>query len=246
MLTEETLDGIISVTPTPMTCQLTCQILQAGIPVLMEKPLGISLSEGEEVVRIARITGTPVMVGMNRQHDPVVRWALDKLVENTPRYARAVIRRKNRKEEKFIEDAGLHAVDLLMKALGRGRLRDVAAIQPDCGEAVTAHLQFSTATAVLELLPSCGQWLEEYTFSGDGFLMHIIPQKSATFMKAGSEPDGFERPAGVEGAWTTGETIAFLKSLRGEASWSPTPESVLHSMRLTSEISVKIKSLTAG
>jgi predicted dehydrogenase len=241
MLTEEDLDGIISVTPTPLTCRLTCRILRAGIPVLMEKPLGVSLDEGEEVVRVARETGTPVMVGMNRQHDPVVRWALDRLaeLELTPRYARAEIHRKNRREAGFIEDAGLHAVDCLVAALGKGKVEHVAPLGPDCGEATVAHLRFPNANAVLELLPACGEWREAYTFSGDGFLAHIVPQRSARLLRMNLEPEGFARPEGPAGGWTTGETRAFIQALAGNGHWTPTPAAVLESMRLVFGITAR-------
>ena len=233
------IDGIIAVTPTPLTCELTSRILGAGTPVLMEKPLGTSLDEADQIVKVAQQTGTPVMVGMNRRHDPVMKQVRDWSGQHTITYARASIRRKNRREEGFIEDAALHPVDLLCSILGPGSLERFDPIGPGCAEAGIAHLQFGSVSAVLEILPACGIWEESYQFSGDGFSIHAHPQQTAQLMQE-DETVSYSAPEGQEGKWTTGETHAFLDALHGNAPWTPTPSDVRSSMRLTQQIAEAI------
>lgn len=241
LLQDKQLDGIISVTPTPLTCDLTCQIMEAGIPVLMEKPLGASMEEAEKVVRCAATTGTPVMVGMNRRHDPVMRQAAMWLNQHNVTYARAVIQRQNRREAGFIEDAALHLVDLLSHVLGRGEVEEVTALGPHAGESASARIRFGQAQAHLEILPACGAWEESYLFSGDGFTLHAVPQREIRYLQHKNK-QGFEAPEGTGGRWTTGETEAFLDALQGTAPWSPTPEQVFHSMQLNQSISEQVQS----
>jgi predicted dehydrogenase len=241
MLSEAGLDGIIAVTPTPLTCDLTCRILKAGVPVLMEKPLGADLAEAEQVVATAARTGTPVMVGMNRRHDPVMRQAADWLRGRKVRYARAVIHRQNRRESGFIGDAALHPVDLLCSLLGPGELDRVLPVGPDCGEAAVVHLKFDGAPVILEILPACGGWEESYLFCGDGFTLHAIPQNQVHLIQ-GKDKQTFSAPEGPAGRWTTGETAAFLDALAGTAPWSPSPAEVLVAMQLTQQIADAIAS----
>ena len=122
MLSAGGLDGIIAVTPIPLTAAITSRIMEAGIPVLMEKPIGSTIEEAETLVKTAVQTGTPVMVGLNRRLDPVMRQVFQWLEERDVQYARAVIHRQHRLEHGFIYDAVLHPVDVLCAALGAGEV----------------------------------------------------------------------------------------------------------------------------
>jgi len=239
MLLEEDLDGLIAVTPTSRTCGLTCRILEAGVPVLMEKPLGASLAEARKVVDTATRSGTPVMVGMNRRHDPVMRQAAAWLRNRTVRYAHAVIRRPDRWEAGFIEDAALHAIDLLCGLLGPGGLEHVLPVGPGCGEAARVRLVCGGIPVQLDILPACGCWEEHYSFSGPGFTLHADPQQRARLMYGGNE-QRFTAPEGAAGGWTTGETAAFLDALNGTGPWTPAPAEVLDAMILTRRIAEQV------
>ncbi len=240
MLAEAGLDGLIAVTPTSLTCSLTCSILEAGIPVLMEKPLGASLEEAEELVACATRTQTPVMVGMNRRHDPVMKQVAAWIQEHRPSYARAVIHRQFRKEQGFIEDAALHLVDELCALLGPGTLDQVIQVSPGLAESGLATLSFPHSTALVEMLPACGGWEESYLFTGEGFLIHAVPQKEALLRIHKGGKTLFQAPEAAAGRWTTGETEAFFDALLDRAPWTPSPAEVLDSMRLTHAISQEI------
>lgn len=243
MLADARLDGLIAVTPTPLTCELTCRILRARIPVLMEKPLGTTLAEAETLVQVAEQTGTPVMVGMNRRHDPVMHHTLTWLRSRDIRHAHALLHRQNRREDDFIEDAALHLVDLLCAVLGEGRVEELVPVGPRCGRALLLRLAFGDIPAQVQILPACGDWREEYSFGGDGFLVQAAPQQQVRISAPPSATEIFQRPAGPAGGWTTGETLAFLDALQGRSPWTPTPRDVLASMRLTLDIAARRRRL---
>ncbi|MHC3972855.1 Gfo/Idh/MocA family protein, partial [Pseudomonas aeruginosa] len=46
--------------------------LAAGVPLLLEKPVGVQLDEVSELVAVARRSGVPLLVGHHRRHNPLV------------------------------------------------------------------------------------------------------------------------------------------------------------------------------
>ncbi|MBK5011517.1 Gfo/Idh/MocA family oxidoreductase [Pseudomonas sp. S60] len=46
--------------------------VQAGVPVLVEKPVGVHLDEVRTLVEASRRTGVPVLVGHHRRHNPLI------------------------------------------------------------------------------------------------------------------------------------------------------------------------------
>ena len=49
--------------------------VEAGYPVLIEKPIGVTSSEAEATVALAEAKGVPVLVGHHRRHNSIVREA---------------------------------------------------------------------------------------------------------------------------------------------------------------------------
>jgi predicted dehydrogenase len=67
-----TLDGAFVMTPDDTHEALTIRFLQAGIAVFVEKPLAISTVGCDRVLEAARRTRTPLYVGHNMRHLPVM------------------------------------------------------------------------------------------------------------------------------------------------------------------------------
>jgi predicted dehydrogenase len=70
MLAHEKLDGIVCTQPFTRHGILVPELLQAGVPVLTEKPLAGSLEVGERLVQAMRASGTWHMVAYHKRSDP--------------------------------------------------------------------------------------------------------------------------------------------------------------------------------
>jgi predicted dehydrogenase len=71
------LDAIVVLTPDFTHREVVLRTLRAGIPTFCEKPLDISVEGADEILRVARETGTRLYVGHNMRHMPVVRTMRD-------------------------------------------------------------------------------------------------------------------------------------------------------------------------
>lgn len=75
MLDQQTVDGVILSTPTPLHLDGALQCIAQGLPVLVEKPLAVSVAEAAKIVRASEISGVPVLVGHHRRHNPLIQKA---------------------------------------------------------------------------------------------------------------------------------------------------------------------------
>ena len=72
-------DAVILCTPTQMHAGQTLACLQAGKHVQVEIPLCDVLAEGEEVARVARVSGLVAMCGHTRRFNPSHQWVHNKI-----------------------------------------------------------------------------------------------------------------------------------------------------------------------
>lgn len=68
-------DGVILATPTPMHVDQALTCVEAGVPVLVEKPLAVTSEEGARLVRAAEAADVPLLVGHHRRYNPLVHRA---------------------------------------------------------------------------------------------------------------------------------------------------------------------------
>lgn len=73
MLREEKLDLVVIVTRSHQHCAMTCDVLRAGVPVLVTKPWVVDAAEGEAVLAACRESGTPLLPWLP------ARWGCDLL-----------------------------------------------------------------------------------------------------------------------------------------------------------------------
>nr|NLI50282.1 Gfo/Idh/MocA family oxidoreductase [Propionibacterium sp.] len=64
------LDAVVLGTPTHLHHAHALQVIAAGLPVVVEKPLGVNLAQMREVVDAARAAKVPVTVYLQRRFDP--------------------------------------------------------------------------------------------------------------------------------------------------------------------------------
>lgn len=65
-------DGLIIATPNQFHLPHGLQAIEAGIPVLIEKPIADSVDAAERLVQAADAADVPVLVGHHRRHNPLV------------------------------------------------------------------------------------------------------------------------------------------------------------------------------
>lgn len=71
VLADPAVDAVVVCTPTDSHAALTLEALRAGRPVLVEKPVALSLADVDEMHRVAAERGLPLMVGQTSRFQPV-------------------------------------------------------------------------------------------------------------------------------------------------------------------------------
>jgi predicted dehydrogenase len=65
-------DAVIVANPNNLHVGTALDCLAAGVPVLLEKPVGVHLDEVRTLVAASTATGVPVLVGHHRRHNPLI------------------------------------------------------------------------------------------------------------------------------------------------------------------------------
>lgn len=84
MIEKEALDCVYILVEPDRLFRAASDCMQAGLPVLMEKPAGTSSHQANALARIARQKGVTCAVAMNRRHIPVVQEVKRIMAELTP------------------------------------------------------------------------------------------------------------------------------------------------------------------
>jgi len=79
MLAEETLDAAVVAVPTSSHLEVAAHVIDAGVPVLVEKPLASTVAEGRELIERATSAGVRAAVGHVERFNPVVRSLIHEL-----------------------------------------------------------------------------------------------------------------------------------------------------------------------
>lgn len=80
-LIESGIDAAFVTSPDDTHADITCELLEAGVPVYLEKPLAIHLDDATRVLETAYRTGTKLYLGHNMRHMNVVRTMRDLIRE---------------------------------------------------------------------------------------------------------------------------------------------------------------------
>lgn len=75
MMESERLDGVLVLVPPAEMCRVALALMPFGVPMMIEKPPGISVKEAEAIAAQSRIYQTSVMVAFNRRFYSVVEQA---------------------------------------------------------------------------------------------------------------------------------------------------------------------------
>ncbi len=72
MLEEVRPQAVIVANPNTLHVSTALDCIAAGVPVLLEKPVGVHLDEVRELIAASRNAGVPVLVGHHRRHNPLI------------------------------------------------------------------------------------------------------------------------------------------------------------------------------
>src|SRR5215470_17577880 len=72
---EDRPEGIVVATPNQMHVANGMACIDAGIPVLIEKPIADDVAGAESLVDTAERRGVPLLVGHHRRHNPMIQRA---------------------------------------------------------------------------------------------------------------------------------------------------------------------------
>jgi virulence factor len=84
MLEKEDLDAVFVLVEPSNHFHVVWRCLDAGLPVMMEKPPGINLYQAESLAHKAEEAGQILQVGFNRRHIPLVRKVVELVRERAP------------------------------------------------------------------------------------------------------------------------------------------------------------------
>jgi predicted dehydrogenase len=68
-------DGVLLATPNHLHVPQALQCMEAGLPILLEKPIATTVAQGEQLLKVVHATGVKVLIGHHRAHSPIMRKA---------------------------------------------------------------------------------------------------------------------------------------------------------------------------
>ena len=75
MLAKATLDGVIIATPNDLHLPGALDVIAAGLPVIVEKPVAVTVAQGLAMADSAEQAGVAVLVGHHRRHNALLKTA---------------------------------------------------------------------------------------------------------------------------------------------------------------------------
>ncbi|MDO9145183.1 Gfo/Idh/MocA family protein [Rhodoferax sp.] len=68
-------DGVLLATPNHLHVPQALLCMEAGLPILLEKPMATTVAQGEQLLNAVNATGARVLIGHHRAHSPIMRKA---------------------------------------------------------------------------------------------------------------------------------------------------------------------------
>ena len=133
MISDSGVEAVSVATPTVTHVGTAVKCLEAGLDILVEKPIADSVEAAEKIIETAKRGSKVLAVGMIERHNPVVRFMKDLLEKET--IGRTVTISSRRvsnfpsriKDVGVITDLGVHDIDVI-RYLAGGEVRTVYGI----------------------------------------------------------------------------------------------------------------------
>ena len=118
MLESEKPDAVSLIVPPEITESLTAKLLQAGIPVILEKPPGLNRAQTLRLMEVAEKTGTPNQVAFNRRYMPMIRRFKELRQGREDLFWQYDFYRSNRRDKDF-STTSIHGIDTIRYLAGK-------------------------------------------------------------------------------------------------------------------------------
>jgi predicted dehydrogenase len=241
-------DACACVVPIDRIAEVSSLLLERRIACVVEKPLGASLDEAEQLAAVARRTGTAHMVSVNRRFLPYLNrakaWADD---GGRLRFVRATIARNGRTERDFVWSTAVHAVDAVRHVAGEVAGFDAEVVRGAASEPpwYAIALTFERgAVGRVDVLPTAGVVEETYELFGDGRSARVVcgsgSQRSLRLVRRGmveadTRASDDEPEHHRNGSYA--EVVELVEALRTGRTPRPTIDDVLPSVRICFAVS---------
>jgi len=256
MISLEKLGGCIAVVPVGNISQVGTRLLEAGIPSVVEKPLGGSISQVIALRDVARATGTPNMVSVNRRFMPFLNRAIE-WTRNAGalRYVRCTLTRHARTEPEFLWTTAVHAVDALRHIAGEVEDASIRPLKNGDKPApwYAIDLLFKNdVSGRIDVLPTAGVLEETYELMGEDFRAIVTcpfgPQRG---WRAYRENRAVVEDAAQDIAeevlnGSCDEAAEFIQALRQKRNPHPTIEDVFPSVELCWNLAKEVDERTTA
>ena len=112
-------DGVVVAVPTRDHARVAAPLLEAGVAVLVEKPIAASLAEADRLIGMASASGATLAVGHTERHNPAVAAALPLI--STPRFIevhRLATFQPRSLDIDVVFDVMIHDLDVVLSMVG--------------------------------------------------------------------------------------------------------------------------------
>ena len=220
-------DAVSIVTPTPTHFSIARDLLEAGIDVLLEKPITVGVEDAERLVHIAARAGRILQVGHLERFNAVVQAVQPTLT--TPRFiesARLAPFKQRGTDVDVVLDLMIHDIDLILSIV-RSPVVSVDAIGSSVFsneiDIANARLRFANGCVANATASRVSLKTERKlrVFEDEAYLSIDLHQKVLTVIRKGAGPgaDGMPPVAIEERNYDQGDALkdeieAFLNSVR--------------------------------
>jgi predicted dehydrogenase len=245
MLASERLDGLIAITPLPLTEQIAGDLLTKGLPLVIEKPPGETSGATRRLLQIAERHSALHMISFNRRFSPVITKAREWLAGpgkgRPPKLTIGRMLRRARREDGFVVGTGIHLIDAILSFMDRPEevfTRKVPTEIPG-RSFYNASVRFRDG-GLADVILSSDVGVNEETFEIHGQEYCIQIDTAGCRIRVfdrGQEALSWQAPEGSEESFKCGavdETAAFIRYIKEGKGYWPTLRDGLVSM-ITSE-----------
>ncbi len=241
-------------TTTPYHCEVASWLLQAGVHVLVEKPITTTLDEASKLIELARKHGRVLQVGHLERFNPALRAAEPLL--HSPRFIechRLAPFRERGTDVNVVLDLMIHDIDLL-QSLVRSDVVSLDAVGAPVFSGETdianARLRFANGCVANVTASRVSMKTERKMriFMEEGYLSIDLQQKILTSIRkrelaAGEAglPVSIDEQSFEQGDALRAEIEAFLAACRGECPPAVSGEDGRRALQLAIEITERLK-----